>query len=203
MHSRCPSSAAVHVAACDALRLLEPPLGGRQERVHSLRYPDGKLRLRAGSPHSWRQSPGSGPGVSPRQLQPWPPSSTSRARASPATGLPGTHPDPREPEDGLTSQRRPPPPPAPLRSRPRPPAVPTRPFVVPKAAAAGSSSPCWGRSWTYGASHGGCPRSSFRACRPAAGAPPTPPSRPAGPWTTAPPMGARGLPAGGEVTGLP
>lgn len=50
------------------------------------------------------------------------------------------------------------------------PAVPTRPFVVPKAAA-GSSSPCSGRSWTCGASRGGCPRSSSRVCPPAAGAP--------------------------------
>lgn len=48
--------------------------------------------------------------------------------------------------------------------------MPTRPFVVPKAAA-GSSSPCSGRSWTCGASRGGCPRSSSRVCPPAAGAP--------------------------------
>lgn len=75
--------------------------------------------------------------------------------------------------------------------------MPTRPFVVPKAAA-GSSSPCWGRSWTCGASRGGCPRSSSRACPPAAGAPPTP-----GPRETAPPMGALGAPAGREVTGTP
>lgn len=62
-----------------------------------------------------------------------------------------------------------PPPPDPPRP-PRVPAVPTRPFVVPKAAA-GSSSPCSGRSWTCGASRGGCPRSSSRVCPPAAGAP--------------------------------
>lgn len=48
--------------------------------------------------------------------------------------------------------------------------MPTPPFVVPKAAA-GSSSPCSGRSWTCGASRGGCPRSSSRVCPPAAGAP--------------------------------
>lgn len=88
------------------------------------------------------------------------------------------------PESPRTGSRRwPPSRRAPSRSRPRPPAVPTRPFVVPKAAA-GSSSPCWGRSWTCGASRGGCPRSSSRACRPAAGAPPTA-SRPAAPRTTA------------------
>lgn len=75
--------------------------------------------------------------------------------------------------------------------------MPTRPFVVPKAAA-GSSSPCWGRSWTCGASRGGCPRSSSRACPPAAGSPLTP-----GPRETALPMGARGAPAGREVTGTP
>lgn len=100
--------------------------------------------------------------------------------------------------------------PAAPRSRPRPPAVPTRPFVVPKAAA-GSSSPCWGRSWTCGASRGDGPRSSSRACRPAAGAPPTA-SRPAAPRKTAR-TGARAgravawpaapHPGPPEVTGLP
>lgn len=81
---------------------------------------------------------------------------------------------------------------------PAPPAVPTRPFVVPKAAA-GSSSPCWGRSWTCGTSRGGCPRSSSRACRPAAGALPTTAARGARPGRAAAGPAAR-RPGPPEVT---
>lgn len=122
------------------------------------------------------------------------------------TPAPKTHPEIPGAGDRLPSQHLRPSPAWPCSAR-RSQAVPMRPFVVPKAAA-GSSSPCWGRSWTCGASRGGCPRSSFRACRPAAGAPPTP-RRPTGPRTTAARAG-RGAacpavrhPGPPEVTGSP
>lgn len=119
---------------------------------------------------------------------PWSP----RPRSLPPRGprLQGSSPR----EKGLRRHPCPPPPgsqsPGPLR-RPHPRRC-QRPFVVPKAKAAGGSRPCWGRSWTCGASRGGCPRSSSRACPPAAGAPPTPPppSRPPGP----PPPAPKGVP---------
>lgn len=179
---------------------MELSLGGWQGVDHrALPHTDRKLRLsrepsplatKPGPPWSRGWSRGfSSPAATRRALPRADYGPACRPALGPCYAPPPPHPDPRV-GGPLTSRRRRCPrcrdPPTASRA----PGGANAPFVVPKAPA-GSSSPCSGRSWTCGASRGGCPRSSSRACRPAAGAPPTPPSRPAGPRTTAP-KGARG-----------